>query len=167
VQCLNGSYESPFLVHGKKGAYFVKKGTYRDLDCEFTIQRHTKSQKWTICIIPSGEKNAALTMYLESSCGSLDTTEHKQKNIPFTFWKCLEGKAPAPYVAMIDLSSSRPPQKPATFTFGTGPPFGASPPATPFSTDRASAQAGLNALRFGQQTISTAQAGLSFSARSS
>jgi hypothetical protein len=166
VECLNGSYESPFLVQGKKGAYFVKKGTYGDLDCIFTVQI-SKSKKWTISIIPSGENNAALTMYEESSCGSSGATERKQKNIPFTFWKCLDGKAPAPYVAMIDLSS-KPPQTPAPFSFGAGP------PATPASTNGAStipgqapSSNGLNALLFGQQTISTAQAGFSFSARSS
>jgi hypothetical protein len=163
VQCLNGSYESPFLVQGKKGAYFVKKGTYGGHGCNFTVQRN--KNKWTIFIIPSG--GTALSMYQESSCGSSGATEHKQKNIPFTFWKCLDGKAPAPYVAMIDLSS-KPPQTPAPFSFGAGP------PATPASTNGAStipgqapSSNGLNALLFGQQTISTAQAGFSFSARSS
>jgi hypothetical protein len=116
VQCLNGFYESPFGV--KKGVYFVKKGTYGDLDCTFTVQMNFESKKWTISIIPSGENDVALTMYEESSCGSSRAPlVGMQKNTPFTFWKCLDGKAPAPYVAMIDLSS-RPPQKPARVEVG-------------------------------------------------
>jgi hypothetical protein len=95
VNCLNGFYE-------QKGQRFTKKGKYGDLLCDFCIAR--RRYGWSISIYPEDEMVSWIHMY-KAPLPTAKYTKKKNINIPFTFWTCLDGKAPAPYVVAIDYSN--------------------------------------------------------------
>jgi hypothetical protein len=89
VDCLNGYYQHPAELNQH---YYCKTGNYGSLYCEFRV--HIVSGAWTLSIFPLADQGTVFNMY-EASSVSFFT-------IPFTFWKCIDGTAPVPYVAMME-----------------------------------------------------------------
>eukprot|EP00980_Cylindrotheca_fusiformis_P015960 scaffold4683_cov112-Cylindrotheca_fusiformis.AAC.1 len=135
VECLNG-YDK-----------------YGDLHCECTVEVDSASKKWTINVTPYDPanglyKSTPLKMYEHISDGPMPEGEHKDFKFPFNFWKCLDGKAPAPYVALIKDGKAPLDKKPSSPSSST--PQSASLAGNPAQTSS-----------FGERTTSTAQGGLS------
>jgi hypothetical protein len=67
-------------------------GNYGSLYCEFRV--HVESGAWAISIFPLADQGTVFNMYEVSSVSFV--------TIPFTFWKCVDGIAPAPYDGPIE-----------------------------------------------------------------
>eukprot|EP00980_Cylindrotheca_fusiformis_P015961 scaffold4683_cov112-Cylindrotheca_fusiformis.AAC.2 len=143
VECLNGYYL--YAMNCGFGKFF-KYDKYGDLRCECTIEVDSASKTWAINVTPypaNGlDKITPLKMYEHISDGSIPEGKEKEYKIPFNCWKCLDGKAPAPYVAMI-LDGKEPLVKPSSPFSSLLQPLGGNPACTSNSAPQA-ARFGVN-----------------------
>jgi hypothetical protein len=100
VDCLNGYYEKP---SGLNHDYYCKTGNYGSLNCEFRVHCEFSDPDvpgaWTISIFPLVDhQGTEFNMY------EVEAVTDSSVTIPFTSWKCIDGTAPAPYVAMMEVN---------------------------------------------------------------
>ena len=102
VECLNGTYLKPFFGSSENRRVYHKSGKYGGLESTFTIEG--KKKKWTISVSPLvstfAEEAKKLRMY-EAEVSDMAL-------FSFASWRCCDGEAPAPYVAMLPSTKTKP-----------------------------------------------------------
>lgn len=104
VKGVDGYYYQYSTIFGSTSNTYYKEGMHGGVACHFEVKWRLVDSTWAIYVVPKENESVPLILYEAGATGTMQ--------LPFKFWKCVEGAEPAPLVAKIESPSPLPNQLP-------------------------------------------------------